>query len=160
MSNTKLYLFPSVIGILFSLAFSYGLSFSSIPFQSSFFILFSLIFLFLGIHFIVANYKPIENNDKVDQDNQDNQVLIDLISEKDEVIQEYEILLDEQLVSIPCSCGSELFKGILLPNSENLTECKSCKEKYKIFISYDSILVSEPSDNNLIFENLINKKLE
>lgn len=157
MTKIKLYLFPSVIGILFSLAFSYGLSYSSIPFQSSFFILFSLIFLLIGIHFIITNNKPIENNNKFDQDNQ---VFINLISEKDEVIQEYEILLDEQIVSIPCSCGSELFKGILLPNSENLTECKYCKEKYKIFISYDSILISEPSDNNTIFENLINKKLE
>lgn len=97
------------------------------------------------------------NNSKNEQNDQD---LIDLISEKDEVIQEYEKLLDEQLVSIPCNCGNELFLGILLPNSENLTECKHCKEKYKIFISYDSVLVAEPADNNTIFENLINKKLE
>jgi hypothetical protein len=86
--------------------------------------------------------------------------LLELINEKDEVIQEYERLLDEQFVNIPCNCGSDLFQGILLPNSENLTECKNCKEKYKIFISYDSILVAQPADNNTIFENLINKKLE
>jgi len=157
MSNIKIYLFPSIVGILFSLAFSYGLSFSSIPFQSSFFILFSLIFLLIGIHAIVTNNKPIENNDKFDQDNQR---LFDLIYEKDEVIKEYETFLDEQVVSITCSCNGELFNGILLPNSENLTECKHCKEKYKIFVSYDSILVSQPSDNNTIFENLINKKLD
>jgi len=157
MSNIKIYLFPSVVGILFSLAFSYGLSFSSIPFQSSFFILFSLIFLLIGIHAIVTNNKPIENNDKFDQDNQR---LFDLIYEKDEVIKEYETFLDEQVVSITCSCNGELFNGILLPNSENLTECEHCKEKYKIFVSYDSVLVSQPSDNNTIFENLINKKLD
>lgn len=157
MNNNKVYLFFSVIGLVFSFAFSYGLSFLSIPFQSSFFILFSLIFLFVGVYFVITNSKEMPNNSKNEQNDQD---LIDLISEKDEVIQEYEKLLDEQLVSIPCNCGNELFLGILLPNSENLTECKHCKEKYKIFISYDSVLVAEPADNNTIFENLINKKLE
>lgn len=156
MNNNKFYTFSSIIGLVFSVAFSYGLSFVSIPFQSSFFILFSLIFLLIGIHFVVKTSKTVQNNN-IGQDNQD---LIDLISEKDEVIQEYEKLLDEQFVSIPCNCGNELFQGILLPNSENLTECKSCKEKYKIFISYDSILVAQPADNNTIFENLINKKLD
>lgn len=157
MNNNKFYTFSSIIGLVFSVAFSYGLSFLSIPFQSSFFILFSLIFLLIGVHFIVNSSKTVQKNNNLGQDNQD---LIDLISEKDEVIQEYEKLLDEQFVSIPCNCGNELFQGILLPNSENLTECKSCKEKYKIFISYDSILVAQPADNNTIFENLINKKLE
>lgn len=157
MNNNKIYLFSSVIGLVFSIAFSYGLSFLSIPFESSFFILFSLIFLLIGVHFIIINGKTTQINNKIDPSNQD---LIDLISEKDEVIQEYEKLLDEQFVSIPCNCGNELFQGILLPNSENLTECKSCKEKYKIFISYDSVLVTQPVDNNTIFENLINKKLE
>lgn len=157
MNNNKIYLYSGGFGLIFSFAFSYGLSFSSIPFQSSFFILSSLIFLFIGVHFIANNSKKTQNNDSFNQNNQD---LIELISEKDEVIQEYEKLLDEQVVSIPCNCGNELFQGILLPNSENLTECKNCKEKYKIFISYDSILVAEPADNNTIFENLINKKLE
>lgn len=157
MNNIKFYLFSSTIGLVFSLAFSHGLSFLSIPFQSSFFILISFIFLLVGVHFVAANGKVTQNDDKNGQDNQD---LIGLISEKDEVIQEYEKLLDEQFVSIPCNCGNELFQGILLPNSENLTECKHCKEKYKIFISYDSILVAQPADNNTIFENLINKKLE
>ena len=157
MNNNKIYLISGGFGLIFSIAFSYGLSFSSIPFQSTFFILFSLIFLLIGLHFIVNSTKKLQKNNISTQDTQD---LLDLITEKDEVIQEYEKLLDEQFVSIPCNCGNELFQGILLPNSENLTECKHCKEKYKIFISYDSILVAQPIDNNTIFENLINKKLE
>jgi hypothetical protein len=156
-SNIKFHSFVFGIGLIFTTAFSYGLSFLSIPFQSSFFILISLIFLLTGIHFIINLTKNTKNSNNNDVNSEE---LLELINEKDEVIQEYERLLDEQFVNIPCNCGGDLFQGILLPNSENLTECKNCKEKYKIFISYDSILVAQPADNNTIFENLINKKLE
>ena len=156
INKNNLYLIGSVIGLLFSLTFSYGLSFIGIPFQSSFFILQSFIILAFGIHFILKSDKSNTTNEKTSE----YQDLFIALNEKDEVIREYERLLDEQYVSIPCNCGGELFEGILLPNSDNLTDCKSCKEKYKIFISYDSILTTQPSDNNTIFENLINKKLD
>ena len=59
------------------------------------------------------------------------------------VIAEYEGLLDEQVVDMPCNCGESMFRGILVPKTENICTCPSCKSSYKVMVSYDSIQISE-----------------
>jgi len=81
--------------------------------------------------------------------------IIKISDEQDEVIREYEALLDEQVVSLPCACGEILYEGILSPNRDNFCICKSCKERYKVVASYDSLLISEPLDNSQVFDKLI-----
>ena len=76
------------------------------------------------------------------------------IDEKQEVIESYEIMLDEQVIQLECDCGNPLFKGILLPNQENICVCNSCKETYKILIEYNKILVAQPLNDEQIFNNL------
>lgn len=65
------------------------------------------------------------------------------IEEQQVVITEYEAILDEQIVDIPCNCGKSMFKGILLPKTENICICPSCECTYKVMVSYDSIQVAD-----------------
>ena len=76
------------------------------------------------------------------------------IDEKQEVIDSYELMLDEQLIQLECDCGNPLFKGILLPNQDNICVCNSCKETYRILIEYNKILVAQPLNDEQIFNNL------
>jgi hypothetical protein len=80
--------------------------------------------------------------------------LQNVIDEQREVIDSYESMLDEQLVEVECDCGKPLFKGILIPNQDNLCVCGSCKENYKILIEYNKILVAQPLNDEQIFNNL------
>jgi len=77
------------------------------------------------------------------------------IAEQVEVIEEYEKIFDSQLVELPCVCGGNTFKGLFSPKTENEVECEKCKCKYKVNVSYDSILISEPMDLNETFDKLV-----
>ena len=76
-------------------------------------------------------------------------------AEQVEVIQEYEKIFDSQLVKLPCICGGNTFQGLFSPNSENVVECEHCKCKYRVNISYDSVLISEPMNVNETFDKLV-----
>lgn len=71
----------------------------------------------------------------------------DALSEEMEgVITEYEKIFDSQLVKLPCLCGGNTFEGLFSPNTDNIVECEKCKNKYRVEIDYNSILISEPLD--------------
>lgn len=143
------------IAILASLAsivlLSYGLS-DWVPFANTLSLLGSILIIvgcvlyakFSGI-FKAKTETPSNNMDDI----------ADMIAEMDEVINQYESMLSEQLVKLPCNCGELLFEGILIPNAENMCKCPSCKETYKVLVSYDSILVTEPLEAAVIYDNMV-----
>ncbi len=78
--------------------------------------------------------KIIEDNDET-------------IKEQEIVIKEYENIFDEQLVELPCVCGSNTFKGLFPQNGANEVECEGCKNKYRVTVNYDSVLIA--SNHNM-----------
>lgn len=70
------------------------------------------------------------------------------------VLNDYEGIFDKQLWEIPCNCGENTFVGLFSPYAENICECEKCKNKYKITLNYESILISQPLDNDAIFNSL------
>lgn len=76
------------------------------------------------------------------------------IEELEEVLKDYEGIYDAQQWEIPCNCGQNTFVGLFSPYAENICECEKCKSKYKVTLNYESILMSEPLDNDTIFDSL------
>ena len=72
--------------------------------------------------------------------------------ETDEVIREYEMIFENQTVELPCVCGGNTFKGLFSANTENYCECEKCKNRYKVTVNFDSVLISEPLENQSIFD--------
>lgn len=81
--------------------------------------------------------------------------IFEKLEEQESVISEYETMLSEQIVQLPCNCGKVLFEGILIPNAENLCKCSACDSSYKVMISYDSLLLTEEMNSGEIFDNMI-----
>lgn len=129
--------------------FSFGLTFLKLPFWNT-------VSILTGFLIILEGFRPakVEPLPKQELQVSDLQKFEELLQEKDQVINSYENMLDEQVVSIPCNCGSTLFKGILIPNAENICKCDKCSETYKVFVSYDSILVADPLTSDAIFEKM------
>jgi hypothetical protein len=156
--------YSSILASLVSIVLlSYGLS-TWVPFTNTLSLLGSI--LIIAGCVVYAKYTGVLSK-KEEKPSSDMDDIANMISEMDEVISEYENMLSEQLVKLPCNCGQTLFEGILIPNAENMCKCPSCKETYKVMVSYDSILVTEPLEPATIYENLtkaastdINKTLE
>lgn len=70
------------------------------------------------------------------------------IQEQQEVIRDYEDIFDSQLVELPCVCGGNTFKGLFSPNTDNIVTCEKCKNEYRVTVSYDSVLIAKPMDQN------------
>lgn len=78
--------------------------------------------------------------------------------EVEDILNEYNKILDSLLVQLPCVCGGNTFEGIFSPNTDNIVECEKCKNKYRVDISYNSVLISEPMDINQTFDELLKNK--
>jgi hypothetical protein len=76
------------------------------------------------------------------------------IEELEVVLKDYEDIYDRQQWEIPCNCGQNTFVGLFSPYADNICECEKCKSKYRITLNYESILMSEPLDNDTIFNSL------
>lgn len=141
-----------VLGLLIIFQLSYAFS-QFFPFWK---IVNLLLPVFGGI--LVWRYESKhENSEKnVDRDNAFRE-LSDMVSEQADVLEEYEKIFDSQLVELPCVCGGNTFKGLFSPNVENIVECEKCKNKYRVTVSYDSVLISEPLNLNQKFDELVGK---
>jgi hypothetical protein len=82
-----------------------------------------------------------------------------IIGEQTQVIEEYEQIFDSQLVELPCVCGGNTFQGLFSPKTENIVECEKCKNKYRVTISYDSVMISEPLNIDQTFDQLVGKSV-
>lgn len=76
--------------------------------------------------------------------------------EQEDVIKNYEMMLDEASVQFPCNCGQNMFDGIFKPEQEFVVECDHCRSKYAITLKLDSVLITEPIED-LNIDNLIRK---
>jgi hypothetical protein len=74
--------------------------------------------------------------------------------ELETVLQDYEGIYDAQQWEIPCNCGQNTFIGLFSPYAENLCACDKCKNTYRITLNYESVLLTEPLDNDTIFASL------
>lgn len=145
---------------------AYGVS-QYLPFINTLCVLLSIIVM-IGSYFLLI--KPELQSVSVVKNNESESELINAMEkliEQEEVLQQYELMLSEQEVELPCNCGEVLFRGILIPNNENMCTCQSCKETYKVIISYDSFLINSELNAGQIFDKLnaaasefIDKELE
>lgn len=78
--------------------------------------------------------------------------------EQEEVVKNYESMLEEASVRFPCNCGQNMFEGIFKPEVEYEVDCDACKNKYAITLKLDSVLITEPIEE-LNIDDLIKKKL-
>jgi Zn finger protein HypA/HybF involved in hydrogenase expression len=132
---------------------AYGLS-PFIPFLNTLCLL-SAIAIILGSYFILIKPQLESVQDK--QHTADEAEILNMfekIAEQEDVIAEYESMLSEQVVELPCNCGKTLFEGILIPNAENMCKCPSCNSSYKVIIGYDSLLLTEELNSAQIFDNI------
>jgi hypothetical protein len=53
-------------------------------------------------------------------------------------------LLQTQTVNINCPCGQSPISAPILLNTENIFSCKKCLSKYRVDITFESILLTEP----------------
>jgi hypothetical protein len=78
--------------------------------------------------------------------------------EQEEVIKNYESMLEEASVRFPCNCGQNMFEGIFKPEVEYEVDCDACKNKYAITLKLDSVLITEPIED-LNIDKLIKKNI-
>lgn len=82
-----------------------------------------------------------------------------VIAEQEEVIKEYERIFESMETSLPCNCGGNTFEGLFVPGVENEVECQKCGANYKVMVSFDSILVSDPMDLDR-YTKEVNEKID
>ncbi len=82
-----------------------------------------------------------------------------VIVEQEEVIREYEQIFESLETSLPCNCGGNTFQGLFAPGVENIVECQKCGANYKVMVSFDSILITDPMDLDKTTEE-IDKKIQ
>lgn len=70
------------------------------------------------------------------------------------VLDDYEGIFDAQQWEIPCNCNENTFIGLFSPYADNICSCDKCKNSYRITLNYESILLTEPLDNDAIFKSL------
>ena len=84
-----------------------------------------------------------------------------VIAVQEEVIKNYEELLDEASVKFSCNCGNNAFDGIFKPMEEFVVKCDYCNNKYSVTLKLDTILITEPIEelniDKLIKENTNDK---
>ena len=132
--------------VVFSFTVAYGLS-DFINFYKAVCLLLPMV----SIGLFIFETKYNKNNEA----EQLIQSLDQIIGEQTQVLDDYERIFDSQLVHLPCVCGGNTFEGLFSPNSENIVECEKCKNKYRVSVDYNSVLISEPMDFNKSFDELI-----
>ena len=53
-------------------------------------------------------------------------------------------LLQTQSVTVNCPCGQNPISAPILLNTENIFVCEKCLSKYRVDVSFESILLTEP----------------
>ncbi len=78
--------------------------------------------------------------------------------EQEEVIKNYESMLEEASVRFPCNCGQNMFEGIFKPEEEYEVKCDACNNTYSVTLKLDTVLITEPIED-LNIDKLIKTKL-
>lgn len=156
MTFNKEYVGIVVILLLLAFPLAYGVSFI-IPFTNAY-ALFSCILIPSTLWYtytkdqettLVNAYK--EKLEDVESRLVDAEVYSD---ELETVVKNYEVVFSKHEWEIPCNCGENTFVGLFSPYVENICTCEKCKNSYKITLNYESILMTEPMNNEEIFDSL------
>lgn len=143
---------PYIIAAVLCALFSYGIS-GFYPFLNAFSIIFPL--TLIGCYFFYKNRVSEEELTKPFLELIENQE--NALAEQTNVISEYEKILDSQFVTIDCDCKNGKFEGFFEKDKENFVKCENCENDYKITVNYDAILISNPLENEEIFQELKEK---
>lgn len=63
-----------------------------------------------------------------------------------------------QTCPISCPCGNNIFSATIFINNDNVFTCDKCQSKFKVEVSYDSVLVTEPVSIGNVFNSLKSKQ--
>lgn len=141
-----------VVGLLIILQLSYAFS--------DFFNFWKIVNILLPVFGGILCWR-YDSSTKVVQDNPEKdkafQEMEGIVAEQTEILEEYERIFDSQLVELPCVCGGNTFKGLFSPNVENVVTCEKCKNKYRVTVNYESVLITEPLNLNQKFDQLVGK---
>lgn len=70
-----------------------------------------------------------------------------------------EEIIGLQTVPISCPCGKSTFSAPVFFNTENAFTCEKCGSKFKVDVTYDTILLTEPLNIENVFNQLKQKEL-
>lgn len=135
-----------LISIVISATISYGVS-DFIDFSKALCVVTPLVVTL--VHFLDKKPEELSKAEDLVSD------LDRIIGEQAQVIEDYEQIFDSQLVELPCVCGGNTFQGLFSPKTDNIVECEKCKNKYRVTISYDSVMISEPLNIDQTFDELV-----
>ena len=68
------------------------------------------------------------------------------IAVQNSVIDDYNTTFDALSIQLPCICGGTTFEGLFSPNTQTEVECEKCHNKYRVEITYNTVLISESMD--------------
>lgn len=66
-------------------------------------------------------------------------------------------LIELQTASIACPCGKHIFSAPIFLNSENPFTCEKCGSRFRVEMSYESVVVTEPLNIENVFNHLKDK---
>jgi len=66
-------------------------------------------------------------------------------------------LLETQTVTVNCPCGQNPISAPVLLNSDNIFTCEKCFSKYRVNVSFESVLLTEPFNIANAFDALKGK---
>jgi hypothetical protein len=142
--------------ILIILAISGALSYAGSDFYDPIKI-FALSLTALMVYYYGFFQKP-KGNDEIAKMLEESDEVIkqqeDIIAEQNEVIQEYEEIFDGQVTRLDCPCGQNKFEGLFEANVENIVDCEKCGERCKVLVSFDTILMSKPLNNDEVMPQI------
>lgn len=94
------------------------------------------------VQFLLFYIKATKNN------NQE----VELSSKIDELIQ-------AQTVPVNCPCGKNTITSPIFYNIDNVISCEKCGSKFRVYLNYDTILVTEPLNIENTFDFLKGTKI-
>jgi len=72
----------------------------------------------------------------------------------------FDALIEAQTVPVMCPCGNTVFNTPVFFKHDTVYECAHCKSKFRVELSYDSVLITEPVNLVSVFEALKDKDKE
>ena len=68
-------------------------------------------------------------------------------------------IIDLQTVPVACPCGKHVITAPVFFNADNSFTCEKCGSKFKVEVSYDTVLLTEPLNIENVFNQLKDREL-
>jgi hypothetical protein len=86
--------------------------------------------------------------------------LLELSQKRNEIKNTLDTIIEAQTCPIACPCGKNVVQAPLFINNDNDFICEVCNAKFRVEITYESILQTQPTNLSNIFDVLKQKELE